>query len=70
MGHLAPGVGIGAKRTRHVPSAPVVVATVWPAMDTVTASPGSAVPQTGTGMPCCSTAWSEKSGLGETVAWA
>ena len=41
---------------RHLPSAPAVVEAVWPAISTVTASPGSAVPQTGTAVPCCSTA--------------
>jgi hypothetical protein len=34
----------------------------------VTCSPGSAHPQTGTGMPCCRTMWSPNSAAGLTSA--
>ena len=46
---------IGASFTHHFPSAPAVAATRWPANVTITFSPASAVPHTGTARSRCST---------------
>ena len=46
---------IGASSTRHLPSAPAVVLSACPANVTVTASPGSAQPQTGAATSRCNT---------------
>jgi hypothetical protein len=53
-----------------LPSVSAVALTVRLAIVTVTASPGAALPQMGIFLPCCSTAWSAKSGLGVTSASA
>ncbi len=45
----------GARRTSQSPLSSAVVLRFWPAKATATSSPGSAVPQTGTSMPRCST---------------
>ena len=47
-----------ASFTIHLPSASAVANFVWPAIFTVTFSPASAVPHTGTVRPFCSTMWS------------
>ena len=41
-----PPAGIGSSVTCHEPSAPALVAWLWPPILTVTSSPGSAQPQT------------------------
>src|SRR5262249_33260666 len=52
-----PPTAIGSSVTCHLPSAPAVTFCVCLSMDTLTTSPGSAVPQTLFGFPCCSTMW-------------
>ena len=47
-----------SNRTDHFPSAAAVAVLVWPPSATVTASPGSAHPQTGSVMSRCKTMWS------------
>ena len=59
-----------ASFTIHLPSAPAVADFVCPSNFTVTFSPGSAVPQTGTTIPFCNTAWSLNSEEGLTSARA
>ncbi len=57
-----------SSHTRQRPSAPAVVLFVCPAKLTVTASPGSARPQTGTRTPRCKTIESESTSGSETSA--
>ena len=57
-----------ASRTSHLPSGPASAATSCPWNLTVTFSPGSAEPQTGTDRPRWSTAPGENSGAGVTSA--
>ena len=45
----------GSRSTRHRPWSPACVCLSWPANDTATVAPGSAVPHTGTGIARCST---------------
>ena len=59
---------IGSSRTSQAPSAAVAVVFAWPAIDTVTSSPGSALPQTRFAMPCWSTMWLPNIALSETSA--
>jgi hypothetical protein len=57
-----------SSHTRQRPSAPAVVFFVCPAKLTATASPGEAVPQTGTRTPRCKTNESESTSGSETCA--
>ena len=68
---VAPAIGgSGASRTVHLPSAPASADCDCPSSVTVTRSPGVARPHTGTGIPCCTTMWSENSAAGVTSARA
>ena len=61
---------IAGSLTSHLPESSAVAEASWPRNLTVTFSPGSAVPQTGTAMPCCSTMWSPKTGAALAAARA
>lgn len=52
---------MGSSFTRQVPSLPAVADFTWPRNSTVTRSPGSAFPQTGTAISRCKTIWLENS---------
>ena len=55
-----PAAASGASFTDHLPSAPAFAVAVWPAIVTVTSSPGAAVPHTGTAVARWSTMWLPK----------
>ena len=61
-GEVDPSVahGYGIRNAFHAPEASALVVTLCPARDTVTSSPGAAVPQTGTGFCCWRTMPSPK----------
>src|SRR5438105_2578466 len=54
-----PAATSGRSQAVHLPFSAAFAETVWPWKLTLTLSPGSAVPQTRTGMPCWRTMWSE-----------
>ena len=55
-----PPAGIGSSVTGHLPSSPALAVLVWPAIVTVTSSPGSAQPQTRSFCSRCRTMWLPK----------
>ena len=59
---------IGSRSTRQRPSVPAVPHLVCPANETVTFSPGWAVPHTGTRIPRCSTMLSANGAAGTAAA--
>ena len=62
--------GIAPSSTIHLPLAQAFVSRDCPAKDTCTASPGSAVPHTRTGMSRCNTILSPNTGANATLASA